>query len=136
VTTAKPLTHAGAVVFRERNDRVLYLVVSSSDGLNWVLPKGHIDPGETPEVAALRELEEEAGTVGEIVAPLSAQDFIKGGKQAAVKFFLVREIGTTESTEDRTIRWEEEVAAQRLLTFAEAKKALSEGVAKMNGLLT
>jgi 8-oxo-dGTP pyrophosphatase MutT (NUDIX family) len=130
----RPLTHAGAVVFRKRDDRVLYLVVSSSDGLNWVLPKGHIDPGETPEIAALRELEEEAGIVGEIVAPLSARQFIKGGKEAAVQFFLVREIGATESTEDRTVRWEEEVAAEELLTFAEAREALSEGAAKMNVL--
>jgi len=130
----RPLTHAGAVVFRKRDDQVLYLVVSSSDGLNWVLPKGHIDPGETPEIAALRELEEEAGTVGEIVAPLSARDFVKNGKDAAVKFFLVREIGATESTEDRTIRWEEEAEAQQLLSFAEARNALSEGIAKMNEL--
>lgn len=134
MTTTKPLTHAGAVVFRKRNNQVLYLVISSSDGLNWVLPKGHIDPGETAEVAALRELAEEAGTVGEIVAPLSTQDFIKGGKEAAVKFFLVREMDSTEAIEDRTIRWEEEAAAQQLLTFAEAKEALSEGAAKMNEL--
>ena len=132
--TMRPLTHAGTIVFRERNDEVLYLVVSSSDGLNWVLPKGHIDPGESPEIAALRELEEEAGIVGEIVAPLSTRDFLKGGKEAAVKFFLVRETGTTESTEGRTLRWEEEAAAQQLLTFAEAREALSEGAAKMNGL--
>ena len=132
--TMRPLTHAGAVVFRKRDDQVLYLVVSSSDGLNWVLPKGHIDPGETPEIAALRELEEEAGTVGEIVAPLSARDFVKNGKDAAVKFFLVREIGATESTEGRTIRWEEEAEAQQLLSFAEARNALSEGIAKMNEL--
>jgi 8-oxo-dGTP pyrophosphatase MutT (NUDIX family) len=131
----KPLTHAGAVVFRQRNDQVLYLVVSSSDGLNWVLPKGHIDPGETPETAALRELGEEAGIVGEIVVPLSTRDFIKGGKESAVKFFLVREIGATGSTEDRTVRWEDETAAQRLLTFEEAREALIEGAAKMNGLL-
>ena len=130
----KPLTHAGAVVFSERDDQVLYLVVSSSDGLNWVLPKGHIDPGETPEIAALRELEEEAGIVGEMVVPLSVRDFIKGGKEAAVKFFLVRETGTTESIEDRAVRWEEEAAAQQLLTFAEAREALLEGAAKMKGL--
>jgi 8-oxo-dGTP pyrophosphatase MutT (NUDIX family) len=130
----KPLTHAGAVVFRRRNDQVRYLVVSSSDGLNWVLPKGHIDPGETPEIAALRELEEEAGVVGEIVVPLSVRDFIKGGKEAAVMFFLVRELGATDSIEGRTVRWEEQEAALRLLTFAEAREALSEGVAKMNGL--
>ena len=130
----KPLTHAGAVVFSKRNDHVLYLVVSSSDGLNWVLPKGHIDPGETPEIAALRELEEEAGIVGEIVVPLSVRDFIKGGQEAAVKFFLVREIGATESKEDRTVRWQEEGAAQQLLTFEEAREALLEGAAKMKGL--
>jgi len=131
----RPLTHAGAVVFRKHNDRVFYLVVSSSDGLNWVLPKGHIDPGETPEIAALRELEEEAGVVGEIVVPLSVRDFIKGGKEAAVKFFLVRELGATESKEDRTVRWEEQATAQQLLTFEEARGALLEGAAKMNGLL-
>ena len=132
--TLRPLTHAGAVVFRKRDDRVRFLVVSSSDSLNWVLPKGHIDPGETPEIAALRELEEEAGIVGEIVAPLSARQFIKSGKESAVKFFLVREIGATESNEDRTVRWEEEAAAQQLLTFDEAREALLEGAAKMNGL--
>ncbi len=131
----KTLTHAGAVVFRRRNDQILYLIVSSSDGLNWVLPKGHIDPGETPEIAALRELEEEAGVVGEIVAPLSVRDFIKGGKEAAVKFFLVRELGATQSKEARTVRWEEQAAAQQLLTFEEARQALLEGSAKMNGLL-
>src|SRR4030095_8373960 len=102
----KPLTHAGAVVFRQRNDQVLYLVVSSSDGLNWVLPKGHIDPGETPRVAAVRELEEEAGVVGEIIAPLSVQQFTKQGRAAAVQFFLIRETGATESIDTRTIPWE------------------------------
>ena len=135
MTTTRPLTHAGVVVFRKRNNQVLYLVISSSDGLNWVLPKGHIDPGETPEVAALRELEEEAGVVGEIIAPLSTRNFIKSGKGAAVKFFLVRETGATEAIEDRTIRWEEEAAAQQLLSFAEAKEALSEGAEKVNGLI-
>jgi 8-oxo-dGTP pyrophosphatase MutT (NUDIX family) len=129
-----PLTHAGAVVFRRRNAQVLYLVVSSSDGLHWVLPKGHIDPGETPEIAALRELEEEAGVVGEIVAPLSPRDFIKRGQEATVQFFLIGEAGAAESTENRTVRWEEESAALRLLTFDEAKEALLEGAVTVNGM--
>lgn len=123
------LTHAGAVVFRETDSEILYLVVSSSDGLNWVLPKGHIDTGETPGVAALRELEEEAGTIGEIVAALSIQEFTKQGRAAAVQFFLIRETGATESIESRAIRWESENAALQLLSFAEAKAALVEGAA-------
>lgn len=126
------LTHAGAVVFRKRDSQVHYLVVSSSDGINWVVPKGHIDTGESPEIAALRELAEEAGVLGEIVASLSARDFVKTGKAARVQFFLVRETGSTESIENRTIHWEDETAARQLLTFAEAREALNEAATIVN----
>jgi 8-oxo-dGTP pyrophosphatase MutT (NUDIX family) len=126
---ANNLTHAGAVVFRESDSERFYLVVSSSDGLNWVLPKGHIEIGESPAKAALRELEEEAGTVGEIVAPLSVREFKKRDREATVQYFLIRETGSTNSIESRAIRWESEDAALQLLTFPEAKAALLEGVA-------
>ena len=123
------LTHAGTVVFRPSDNRSLYLVVSSSDGANWVLPKGHIEPGESPEAAALRELKEEAGVMGEIVDRLSVQHFKKADKDVAVQYFLVRKVGSTEAAEKRTLRWEDEQAAVRLLTFAEARVALLEGAA-------
>ena len=38
--------------------------------LLWSLPKGHIEAGETPEDTAVREVEEETGIIGEVVAPL------------------------------------------------------------------
>jgi 8-oxo-dGTP pyrophosphatase MutT (NUDIX family) len=38
---------------------------------DWSLPKGHLEPGETAEAAALRELEEETGVRGQIL------DFIR-----------------------------------------------------------
>lgn len=128
---ANTLTHAGAVVFRQRDSQILYLVVSSSDGVNWVLPKGHIDPGETPETAALRELQEEAGVLGAIVEHLSERQFKKRDKDAVVKYFLIRDLGAAHATEDRTVRWEEEEAALQLLTFPEARAALLEGAAKL-----
>jgi 8-oxo-dGTP pyrophosphatase MutT (NUDIX family) len=123
------LTHAGAVVFRRSAAKIFYLVVSSSDGANWVLPKGHIDPGETSETAALRELQEEAGVLGEIVESLSTRQFLKRDQDTTVQYFLVRESGSTESLENRTVRWEEENVALQLLTFAEARAALLEGAA-------
>jgi 8-oxo-dGTP pyrophosphatase MutT (NUDIX family) len=126
---AKTLTHAGGVAFRARDDQTLYLVVSSSDGANWVLPKGHIEPGESPEAAALRELQEEAGVIGEIVEKLSAQQFEKGKEAVRVQYFLIRELASITATENRTLRWEDERSALELLTFAEARAALREGAA-------
>ncbi|HUS17712.1 MAG TPA: NUDIX domain-containing protein [Chloroflexia bacterium] len=43
------------------------------------LPKGHLEPGESATEAALRELEEETGVRGRIVAPLGSFRYpIKG----------------------------------------------------------
>ncbi len=41
----------------------------------WSLPKGHLEEGETAEQAALREVEEETGIQGHILAPLGVIDF-------------------------------------------------------------
>lgn len=43
--------------------------------LVWSLPKGHVEPGETPEQAAVREVREETGIEGEVLAPLGTIDF-------------------------------------------------------------
>ncbi|HRX04815.1 MAG TPA: NUDIX domain-containing protein, partial [Anaerolineae bacterium] len=51
---------AGGVVL-DADERVL-LIERIVDGQHEIrLPKGHIDPGETPEAAALREVCEETG---------------------------------------------------------------------------
>src|SRR5512138_3227199 len=42
------------------------------DSLVWELPAGRLDPGETPEQAVRRELEEEVGLRARFVQPLSA----------------------------------------------------------------
>jgi ADP-ribose pyrophosphatase YjhB (NUDIX family) len=43
--------------------------------LLWSLPKGHVEAGETLHQAAVREVEEETGIAGRIVAPLGVIDF-------------------------------------------------------------
>jgi 8-oxo-dGTP pyrophosphatase MutT (NUDIX family) len=131
---ARSLTHAGTVVFRDGENETLYLVVSSSDGANWVLPKGHIDPGETPEIAALRELAEEAGVLGAVVDRLSVHEFKKGARDVALQYFLVREEGSTSSTEKRVVRWEHELSALQLLSFEEARLALVAAAAAVRRL--
>jgi 8-oxo-dGTP diphosphatase len=46
------------------------LLVQEAKGAHrgkWGLPKGHVDPGESPETAAIRELQEEAGYTGSVM---------------------------------------------------------------------
>lgn len=43
--------------------------------LLWSLPKGHVENGETPEAAARREVAEETGIRGQVIAPLGTIDF-------------------------------------------------------------
>src|SRR6185312_5043727 len=53
-------TSAGGVVFRTEGTERLYLLIRDSYQ-NWGFPKGHLEHGEQPEAAALREVREETG---------------------------------------------------------------------------
>jgi 8-oxo-dGTP pyrophosphatase MutT (NUDIX family) len=59
--------HAPRAALIARRDRRGRLV--------WSLPKGHIEAGETPEAAAIREVYEETGITGTILARLGTIDF-------------------------------------------------------------
>lgn len=52
---------ADAIVTAFAEDGRWLVMVERGDGYGWALPGGTADPGETPEVAALRELREETG---------------------------------------------------------------------------
>jgi 8-oxo-dGTP pyrophosphatase MutT (NUDIX family) len=64
--------------------------------LIWSLPKGHIEEGETPEIAAIREVAEETGITSEIHRSLGVIDFwfMASGKRIhkTVHHFLFREV--------------------------------------------
>lgn len=52
---------AGGVVVRMENKRIYFACIGEPGLSGYVLPKGRVDPGETLEQAARREIEEEAG---------------------------------------------------------------------------
>ena len=70
---------------------------SSGKRILWSLPKGHIEEGETPEQAAIREVAEETGIVSVIEKSLGVIDFwfMAGGKRIhkTVHHYLFRENG-------------------------------------------
>lgn len=51
---------AGGVVVRMDDGRPLFLLIRDSYR-NWGFPKGHLETGETPDAAAIREVSEETG---------------------------------------------------------------------------
>ena len=60
--TEPEILAAGGVVWRKGDDgRPEFAVIYRPKYDDWTLPKGKLDPGETFEQAALREVEEETG---------------------------------------------------------------------------
>lgn len=57
---AQQETSAGGVVYRLHEGSPLFLLIRDSYR-NWGFPKGHLESGERPEDAALREVREETG---------------------------------------------------------------------------
>src|ERR1700712_5296347 len=72
--------------------------------LLWSLPKGHIEEGETAEQAAVREVEEETGIAGTIVAELGTIDFwfVAEGRRVhkTVRHYLLHRTGGELSDAD------------------------------------
>jgi 8-oxo-dGTP pyrophosphatase MutT (NUDIX family) len=71
-------TSAGGLVVDGRDKHARAALIGRLDRrgrLRWSLPKGHVEAGETNEAAAVREVAEETGITGRVVAPLGTIDF-------------------------------------------------------------
>jgi len=51
------------------------LLISTQRGRRWQLPKGHIEDGETSAQTAVREVREETGVTGRVVAALPEVEY-------------------------------------------------------------
>jgi ADP-ribose pyrophosphatase YjhB (NUDIX family) len=68
-------TSAGGLVLDSEHRAALIGRTNSHGNLTWSLPKGHLEEGESLEAAAVREVNEETGIAGRVVAPLGVIDF-------------------------------------------------------------
>ena len=104
---------AGGVVVRDREVVVIVPTRRSADGSRVLaLPKGHVDPGETPLEAAEREVLEETGIVAEPVSELGETRYWyrRDGRTIgkSVSFFLFSHRGGDTADHDdevEEVRW-------------------------------
>lgn len=133
-----PVVSAGGVIVDARG-RVLLL--RRADEGTWCFPKGHVEPGETIQEAAEREIREECGltvAIGKEIAEVRYSyywppDGVNYDKR--VVYFLARTQGGAVRLEDRFSdwRWAVRATADRLLHHRNDRTVLRKA-AKAAGL--
>ena len=116
---------AGGLIWRRRGDGSISVVLVRPAGRStWVLPKGHVEAGETVPQAAMREVREESGLTVGAIEPLGEISYVYSSRERngatltrifkRVHFFLMEHTGGDPSAHDSET---DEVA---WLTFDEA----------------
>jgi|SRR5215211_3731181 len=144
-STAKIATEdqisAGGVAFRWRDSEPEIAIVSVRPKLRWQLPKGIVDPGESPQVTAVREVREEAGIETDMLKLIETIEYwyrsAKYGKPVRyhkfVHFYLLRYRGGEVTDHDHEVeeaRWVSFDEAIQMLDF-KSEREVAEKARKM-----
>ena len=133
--TARAVSAGGVVLAELRPDAPVALVAHRSvrGTLQWTLPKGAQEEGETVSQTALREVREETGLRAELVGPLDTIDywFVWAPERTRyhkfVHYFLMRFVGGDFSERDHEMEdaaWFEPAEARRRMSFANERRLL------------
>ena len=129
---AKQETSAGGVVFRVDDGQPLFLLIRDSYK-NWGFPKGHLENGERPEAAALREVREETGLSGlEVRGAIETIDWyfrFRGRLIHKVCHFFLMETVSDQTSPQRAegitaCRWAPFDEAFQIISYANARDVL------------
>ena len=109
--------------------------------VEWCLPKGHLEAGETPEQAAVREIEEETGIRGRILDALGTIDYwfsVEGRRiHKLVHHFLLEATGGSLSIEGDPdheaidVAWVPLTELGALLAFPNERRIAREASARL-----
>ncbi len=120
--TEKRVEAAGGVVMRRGPDETEIAVVHRPRYDDWSFPKGKLDPGETFEEAALREVREETGLICRLGPELAFAHYDDSkGRPKLVRYWLMAVIedpGFEPNDEVDELRWLTPAEATELLTYS------------------
>lgn len=129
---AKEETSAGGVVYRVADGSPLYLLIRDSYR-NWGFPKGHVEQGELPDGAALREVSEETGlsdlAMRGLIETIDWHFRFRGKLIHKICHFYLMETAESSTSPQRTegitaCRWLPFGAAEELISYANAREVL------------
>ena len=112
----KVVRAAGGLVVRDG----FVLLVHRPKYDDWSFPKGKCDAGETDEVCALREVEEETGFRCELVEEIGHTSYRdRNGRPKLVRYWRMEALAGEFVSHDEVdeIRWETPEVAARLLSW-------------------
>lgn len=96
---------SGCVVFRyDRNFRYEVLLVKSSDGKDWVFPKGGVEKHLSSRDSAAKEVYEEAGVAGSILNTLGSYKYRKQGRDQNVVMYAMHYSNDTADWPEKKLR--------------------------------
>lgn len=131
---------AGGIVFRRDGERTFFLLIRDSYR-NWGFPKGHLEEGEAPSDAALREVGEETGLGSlELRAPIETIDwnFRFRGRliHKTCHFFLIETLDRRTAPQRAegitACRWAPYEQAVRMVSYANARAVLQQAHALLD----
>jgi diadenosine hexaphosphate hydrolase (ATP-forming) len=88
---------------------------------SWVFPKGHIEPGENVEQAAIREVEEEAGVIATVGEPIGTLEFRNARGVVRAQFFVMAFVSEDAPREGRRRGWFTAEEARQALGYEDSR---------------
>jgi 8-oxo-dGTP diphosphatase len=133
----KEQVSAGGVVFRGEKGSVEVVIVAVGGQNRWQLPKGLVDAGENPEIAAVREAREEGGVSSEAVQLIETIEYWYAGLDKGIRvrfhkrvhFYLLRYISGETKDHDWEVneaRWVPIDDATSQLAFDNEKRVMQQ----------
>jgi 8-oxo-dGTP pyrophosphatase MutT (NUDIX family) len=123
---------AGGVLWRAADDGPRYAIIHRPKYDDWSLPKGKVDPGETHEQAAVREVHEETGWVAELGVPLGETTYEHKSRPKRVEYWGMQAVSGTFSpnAEVDELRWLPAQQARALLSYDRDRDVLDRFLAQ------